>query len=155
MRVLCSVSFVVLLALATSASATLDPALLRGLGAEDSDEKIAAIGALVQAAPDAAAAILKAMADDRLLIADGRLLIAERGKVVDVATGTSVDPTPASAEPISINNRVRREIGAALAGLRLFAPVRELCLAAARDLAGAADADTLPSIRRTHGSTRP
>ena len=147
-RVLRGLLLFAFFAVATSASAALAPALLRGLGAEDSDEKIAAIGALVQAAPDAATTILKAMADDRLLIADGRLLIAEPGKVVELATGTTVDPAPASAEPISINNRVRREIGAALAGLRLLAPERELRFAAARELAGAADADTLPSIER-------
>jgi urea transport system permease protein len=140
--------FVLLQALATSASAALDPRLLEGLAAEDSDDKIAAVTTLVQQASDAAAPILKAMAEERLQVAEGRFLIVEGDRAVDAASGAVVAPVPPSAEPVSINNRVRREIGAALAGLRLFSPERDARLEAARELAGAADADALPLVER-------
>ena len=148
MRVFRSLRLVILFAFASRAFAALDPTLLEGLAAEDSDEKIAAIGRLVQAAPDASVPLLRAMGEDRLQIADGRLLIVEGDRVLDAASGTAVNPVPLSAKAVSINNRVRREIDAAIAGLRLFAPERAWRLAAARELARDADAETLVLIDR-------
>ena len=128
--------------------AALDPSLLQKLAAEDSDEKIGAIAALVQAADASALPVLQAMAEDRLAFADGRALIVEGDRLRDAVTTTFVDPAPSSTEAVTINNRVRRELAGALAGLRLFAADRELRFQAARELAGAAEAERLPLLER-------
>jgi urea transport system permease protein len=148
MRILRALAVVAAIAFANVALAAIDPALLRRLASEDSDEKIAAIGAIVAAAPDSALPVLNALADDALAIAGNRVLIIDGDNAIDAASGDAVKPAPASRESIAINNRVRREVASAIAGLKLFAPQRELRLAAARELAGSADADMLPSIQR-------
>lgn len=134
-----------------TASAALDPALLAKLAADDSGDKITAIGEIARAAPAEALPVLAALADDRLVVAGARVLIVADDKAVDAATGREV-ALPAEREGITINNRVRRELAAALAGLRLFAPERDVRLAAAGELAGSADVDVLPLVERALGN---
>ncbi len=131
-----------------SATAALDPALLRRLAAEESDEKIAAITALAQLDPEAALPVLKALNEDSLYLAGDRVLIIAGARATDAGTGADVKPIPADREGISINNRVRRELAAAMAGLRLFAAEPAVRLKAATELSGSADADTLPLLER-------
>jgi urea transport system permease protein len=142
-----SLLLTVLLPLAFSAHAALDPKLVAGLAAEDSDDKIAAIEALVRQAPDRALPVLKAMAEEGLALAGDRVLIVAGDRAIDAASGEEVRPAPQS-ESITINNRVRREIAAAMSALRLFSTDAGERLAAARDLAGSADAETLPLLDR-------
>lgn len=131
-----------------TAGAQLDPSVLARLAAEESDEKIAAITALAQASPNAALPVLMALNADQLYAAGGRVLIVAGDRATDAATGAEVSPVPATRESISINNRVRRELAAALAGLRLFASERAVRLTAATELARNADADMLPLLER-------
>ena len=141
---LAAVSFV-----AAPALAALDPAVVAKLAAEESDAKIEAIAALAKAAPEEALPVLSALASDKLEVADGRVLIVDGDRVVDAATGAEVKPAPTNRESISINNRIRREAAAAMAGLRLFAAERSVRLKAASELAGNdADAELLPLLEK-------
>jgi urea transport system permease protein len=101
--------------LAAPAQAALDAKAVAQLASEDSDEKIAAIWTLAQGGqPEEAMQVLQALAD---------------GSLKDVR-----------GEEITINNRIRGELAAALASLRLFDADRGVRLAAAKELQAGADA---------------
>jgi urea transport system permease protein len=101
--------------LAAPAQAALDARAVAQLAAEDSDERIAAIWTLAQSGqPAEAMPVLQALADGSLKDARG--------------------------EEITINNRIRGELAAALASLRLFDADRAVRLAAAKELQAGADA---------------
>lgn len=136
------------LASVAPAHAALDSEVVRRLAGDDSDERIAAIAAIAQADPALALPILKALTDDTLFVAGDRVVIVSGDRAVDAATGEDLKPVPKTRESVSINNRVRREIASAIAGLRLFAAEREVRLQAAIELTAGADADTLPLIER-------
>jgi urea transport system permease protein len=140
----------VLVLLAPQARAALDPALLARLGAEDTDEKIAAIRELAAAADPRAAEVLRALGDDSLALIDsgGRVAIVVGARLVDAASGADVGPAPANLETIVINNRIRGEIAGALAALKLGAADRATRLAAAKELQGSDNEDLLPALER-------
>ena len=96
------------LGLALAAHAAVDPALVKQLAAEESDDKIAAILQLAQTADPEAAKLLQSLADGTLKAEDG--------------------------SEITLNNRVRGELANALAGLRLFDANAAVRRAAAREL---------------------
>ncbi|MBL8502417.1 MAG: urea ABC transporter permease subunit UrtB, partial [Rhodocyclaceae bacterium] len=101
--------------LAAPAQAALDAKAVAQLAAEDSDERIAAIWTLAQGdQPAEAIKLLQALADGSLKDARG--------------------------EDITINNRIRGELAAALASLRLFDADRGVRLAAVKELQSGADA---------------
>lgn len=138
-----------LLALITlPATAAVAPETVQRLAGDDSDEKIAAVQAIAAEPPDTALRILRALGEDRLFVAGGSLLVQEGDAYLDAATGKALSAPPASAESVTINNRVRREVQGALAGLRLFDPVANRRLEAARELAGSAEPDSAPLIRQ-------
>src|SRR5215470_11054864 len=118
------------------------------LATGDSDEKIAAIGALVAGADPRAAILLQALADGELQIAGKRVLIVRSGEATDAATGEKVTPVPAEREDVIANNRVRGAMQGALAALKLVAPDRATRLAAARELAGGADESVLTIVKK-------
>ena len=126
--------FLVLLLCGWAVQAAPDPALVRQLGAEDSDERIVAIQKLARTADPEAAKILQQLADGSLKDAKG--------------------------EDITINNRVRREVEGALAVLKLIDPdpaarfkaVKEVAASGvdagmAPMLAAARDRESEPKIR--------
>jgi urea transport system permease protein len=63
-------------------------------------------------------------------------------------TGRPAGTAPTNLETVVINNRIRGEIGAALAALRLGSPNRAERLAAAKELQGSDNEDALPIIQR-------
>ena len=142
------------------AQAALDSMVLQQLAAEDSDEKIAAIGKLSQIgdaedhgqSQKAAQRVLKALSEDALYVADGRIVLVEGERVIDAASGEEIKPAPQNRESIDINNRVRRELASALASLRLFSSVRETRLAAAQELLDHVDAEMAPLLARALAS---
>ena len=133
--------------LAGSAFAAPDPAVVKQLADEDNTRKIEAIRLLTQGAEPEALRILKAMAEDSLVLAGGKLLIVENGQAVEAATGTPV-AAPASAESITINNRVRGELANALAALRLFDADRAARLEAVQKLQSKAGLELAPLLER-------
>ncbi len=108
-----------------------------------------AIGALVAGGDPRAAEVLAALADGALQTAGKRVLIVRAGEALDAATGEKVAPPPAEREDVVANNRLRGAIGRALAALKLVSRERGERLAAARALAGGADASMLPLVKRT------
>ncbi|MBN8453630.1 urea ABC transporter permease subunit UrtB [Accumulibacter sp.] len=131
------------------AQAAIDPELLKPLADDDSDRRIAAILALVEAAPEEAQPVLKAMAEDSLALAGERVVVlGEGGRVFDAASNRELTPPPAGVETIGINNRVRRELASALAALRLFSAERAVRWQAAQEVNQNADAKMLPLLER-------
>jgi urea transport system permease protein len=139
-----------LVLIAPAARATLDPALVAQLGAEDSDAKVETIRKLVAGEDARAEIVLKALGDDALALVDGgkRAVIVVDGQLSDAATGDTLGAEPADLETIVINNRIRGELGSALAALKLSSPDRAARLAAARELQGSDNEDALPIIER-------
>jgi urea transport system permease protein len=133
---------------AAPARAALDPELVARLGAEDSDERIAAIRKLVAGEDARAEAVLSALANDALAIVAGRAAIVADGKLADAATGRPLGDAPAGIETIVVNNRLRGELDGAFATLKLSSPDRGVRLAAARDLQGSENEDALPILQR-------
>ncbi|HLZ65499.1 MAG TPA: urea ABC transporter permease subunit UrtB, partial [Aliidongia sp.] len=94
---------------------------LAGLAGDGFDDKAAAIEALGASGDARAVAILKALADSRLAVTDGKqvLVEGEGGQFTDAASGAAVKP---EAEPdrVRVNNRLRGLIDQALSRLTLF-----------------------------------
>jgi len=132
----------------STASSALDRAAVEKLAFGESDERIQAIGALVAEGDPRAAEVLAALADGELQTAGKRVLIVRAGEALDAATGEKVAPLPAEREDVVANNRLRGAIGRALAALKLVSRERGERLAAARALAGGADASMLPLVKR-------
>jgi urea transport system permease protein len=143
--------YVILLSVALGsgqALAALDAELVKQLAAEDSDQKIAVINRLAQSTDERALKVLKALDADALYVADERVVILEGETAFDAVTGEALSPVPESRDGITINNRVRRELNAAIASLKLFFPDVGVRRAAARELEAKADAEQLPLIER-------
>ena len=136
-------------AAAFPALAALDPAAVRKLGAEETDDKLAGIAALAESADPAAFKVLQALADENLaVLKNGRVIIVEGAAARDAATGATVTAAAADREAITINNRVRRALDVALAALKLGSPERDVRLASARALQKEAGPELLPLISR-------
>ena len=130
--------------------AALDPALLAQLGDDDSEAKIEAIRKLVAAEDPRAIAVLKALGDESLALAAGgrQAVIVAGGQMTDAATGAALGAAPPDLEAIVINNRIRGELAAAIAALRLGSSARAERLAAARELQGSDNDELLPILER-------
>ena len=127
----------------------LDAESLKGLAADENDEKIAAISKLSELGDLAAISALQALFDGTLYVsAQGNLIILADDRAVDALSARPIEPTPDNLVSIDINNRVRRELNAALAALKLSAPERSVRLASAKQLQADADAGSLPGIER-------
>ncbi|OHC61799.1 MAG: urea ABC transporter permease subunit UrtB [Rhodocyclales bacterium RIFCSPLOWO2_02_FULL_63_24] len=111
-----------MLLLGFAAHAAPDPAVVRQLAAEESDDKIAAIHKLALTAEPEALAVLQQLADGTLKDAKG--------------------------EDITINNRVRRELEGALAVLKLIDPDATVRFKAVKEIASNVDAAMAPMLAR-------
>lgn len=137
-----------LLVCASQAHAALDPALVHQLAADDSDQKIAAIHALVRAAGTEAIPVLKALSQDALYVAGQKTLIIEDDHAIDAVTGEQVTPVPENPDAITINNRVRGKLADVLALLKLFDPSRDRRLTATKELEHDLDPAIAPVLER-------
>jgi urea transport system permease protein len=136
------------LLLFASRAFALEVANVEKLAFGESDEQVAAIAALVASGDPQAAAVLQALADGELQVAGKRVLIVKGEEATDAVTGAKVAPLPEEREGVVANNRLRRELAGALAGLKLISPQREARLAAVKELAGGADPAMLPLVKR-------
>ena len=108
--------------LSWSVQASVDPALVRQLAAEESDDKIAAIQAIAATAEPEALEILQSLSAGTLTAPDG--------------------------SEIMLNNRIRGELASALAGLKLFDADVTVRRAAARELQTNVGLDMVPLLAR-------
>jgi urea transport system permease protein len=133
--------------------AALDPALVVQLGDEDSEVKVEAIRKLVATQDARAEAILKALSDEAFGVIESadktkRAVIVADDALSDAVTGTALGKVPANFESTVINNRIRGELGAALAALRLSSSDIATRLAAAQELQSSDNEDALPIIEQ-------
>jgi urea transport system permease protein len=132
------------------AQAAPDPAVLAQLGAEDSDAKVEAIRKLTSSEDPRALAVLTALGNEALALVDEgrRAVIVDGGRIADAATGADLGAAPPTLDSIVINNRIRGEIAAAIAALKLGSPDSSVRLAAAKELQGTDNEDALLIIQR-------
>ena len=127
----------------------LDAESLAALTAGGTAAKLAAIKERVAAADVAATPVLRALEAGELHAdADGRAFIVRGERVLDPLTGepAAAAPDAAGLDKITINNRVRRALDAAVAALELAAPDPALRLAAAEAVRARADPEALPLL---------
>lgn len=136
---------------AAPARAAIEQRTVDALASDDSDERIAAIRELGASGDARAEELLNALDDDGVAFVDApgggkRVVLVRDGQAVDPVDGAALGVAPANAEPVVVNNRLRGEISAALAALRLASADRATRLAAAKALQGTDNEDLLPAI---------
>ena len=105
---------------AAGAHAALDARLVKQLTDDDSDQKISAITALAATASPDAEKLLQALASDALYATDAKIWFNADDKSYDAVTGAELTPAPETVDTVSINNRVRGALEAALSGFKLL-----------------------------------
>src|SRR5437763_5379890 len=135
------------LLLPASAFAAIAPESIRDLALGEGDARESAIASIVASGDPSAQSLLQAMqGGDVKTVGDDRVYLIKGDEAVDLLTGKTVKPVPDNLEDVVVNNRLRRELGMAIAALKLASGDRTARLAAARELQGGADESTLPAI---------
>ncbi|MBW8893710.1 MAG: urea ABC transporter permease subunit UrtB, partial [Burkholderiales bacterium] len=122
--------------LSCSAWAALSPELLARIAAGEGDERVAALNEAVAQGDPALANYLHALLDGRVRLREGKVVVTAEGG------------TPPEGEEPMLNNRLRREIDAALAGLDLLSTDRATRAKALVTLREDASAAKLPLYER-------
>ncbi|MEO8656278.1 MAG: urea ABC transporter permease subunit UrtB [Ramlibacter sp.] len=136
--------------LATSAHA-LTTAEARALVIGETDTRIEALNKAVADGDDRTAAFIQALADDAVEAAGDQVLVVRDGKGFDPVTGAP-SPLPADAEDVVSNNRMRGEIDAALAALKLFSRDERQRAEAVKVLRNDSDESRLPLIEKAYAA---
>ena len=113
----------------------------------ETDARIEALAKAVTTADDKTAAFLKALSEDAVKTAEGKVFILRDGKGFDPVSGAEV-PVPASAEDVINNNRMRGEIDTALASLKLFSKDEKTRAEGIKALQNESDEAKLPMIEK-------
>jgi urea transport system permease protein len=126
-----------------------DTEALKKLASDDFDEKAAAIESIAASPGPTTLPVLEALRDGTLRV-DGRGggWIVGGGGVLDALTGRPAELPSPEPEEVTINNMLRGSVDAAIAALGLFAPARDVRLAAARALASGEEAALRDTIAR-------
>ncbi|WP_291694520.1 urea ABC transporter permease subunit UrtB [Bradyrhizobium sp.] len=93
--------------------------------------------------------IISALQDERLMAdSDSKKVYIKQpdGKIIDAATGAPVDALPPGADAVRLNNKLRRNVEAALGGLTLLAPDPAARVAAAQSVFKSHDEALLPVV---------
>jgi urea transport system permease protein len=122
---------------------TADEAKSMAIG--EADSRIEALRSAVSAPDDKTIAFIQALSDDAVKIVAGKPVIVIDDKVVDPVTGTE-SALPDSAEDVMNNNRIRGELGNALAALQLLSPDVAVRRDAVKTLQGDVDESKLPLL---------
>ncbi|MFY9513400.1 MAG: urea ABC transporter permease subunit UrtB, partial [Rubrivivax sp.] len=110
-----------------------------------------ALNEAVAAADPALPAYVQAILADEVKLAGGKAYVLRDGKAVDAATGAAAT-LPDGAEDVVNNNRMRRELEAALAALKLFAPERAQRAQAIAELKDQIDEGKLKLLERAEAA---
>jgi urea transport system permease protein len=151
LRALRAIGILAVMAFATAARAdAVDDTLAKFLD-DKFPQTAAAIGELSAEAPPQAAAILEALADNRLLIDQADKIVAYKtaaGALLNAKTDETIPDTSASAfKKVRVNNALRSSIQGAMGSLTLANPDPEKRLAAAEDVFRTHDAKALPALQ--------
>lgn len=141
-------------ALAMQPAIALDRETAAAMASGGTGARIAAVQAAA-ARPDAAlAAFLQSLLEGRVRLLDERaIVVADDGSARDAVDGTPVDDIGRATSVVN-NNRMRRELGNAIAALELFSADDSVRLEAARRIADKPDPARLPLIERALGEER-
>jgi urea transport system permease protein len=126
----------------------LDAATVAKLAGGDGDEKVAAVAALVASGEARAATLLQALADGEVQVAGGRVIVVKADTATDAVSGAAIKPMPEGREDVVVNNRLRRELDAAMAALKLVSPDRAVRAAAVKELSGSAAEAMRPLVKQ-------
>ena len=144
---LACVAFALFAPVVAAFATTIAPQTIRDLAQGDGDARANAIAAIVASGDASALSLLQAMLDGDVKTAgEDRVYVIKGDDVVDLLTGKAIKPAPDNLDDVVVNNRLRRELGTAIAALNLASADRATRLAAAKDLQGGADENTLPAI---------
>src|ERR1700733_12640483 len=151
LRALRAIGILAVMAFATAARAdAVDDTLAKFLD-DKFPQTAAAIGELSAEAPPQAAAILEALADNRLLIDQADKIVAYKtaaGALLNAKTGEAIpDSSAAAFKKVRVNNALRGSIEGAMGSLTLANPDPEKRLAAAEDVYRTHDAKALPALQ--------
>ena len=134
--------------------------LVRQLGADDFDQKIAAVGELVALGDPRVVKLLQALENGDLYLAkDKKVVRAEQDgdnfATSDPISGAKIGTaTSDEIDQIVVNNRVREAIDAALGTLNLFSAGRDDRLAAALDLVKHPSPASVPALEKALAAER-
>jgi urea transport system permease protein len=151
LRALRAIGILAVMAFATAARADAVDGTLAKFLDDKFPQTAAAIGELSAEAPPQAAAILEALADNRLLIDQADKIVAYKtaaGALLNAKTGETIPDSSASAfKKVRVNNALRSSIQGAMGSLTLANPDPEKRLAAAGDVFRTHDANALPALQ--------
>jgi len=137
---------------ASTAMAAISTDAIRDIALGDGDDKVTAIRALAVSGDPVALPLLQSFLDgDVHTVDDKQVLLVKGDSATDLLTGKTVTPVPTALDDVVINNRLRREIGSAMAALRLTSGNRAERYAAAKELQNGADENLLPAITAAVG----
>jgi len=117
----------------------------KSIAVGEGDTRIEALRASIAGADDKTAQFIQALSEDAVKVVGDKPLIVRDGKGFDPVTGAEF-PLPDTAEDIMNNNRMRGEIDAALASLKLLSPDAALRREAVKTLQGDVDESKLPML---------
>src|SRR6202161_4458358 len=151
LRALRAIGILAVMAFATAARAdAVDDTLAKFLD-DKFPQTAAAIGELSAEAPPQAAAILEALADNRLMIDQADKIVAYKtaaGALLNAKTGEAIpDSNAAAFKKVRVNNALRSAIEGAMGSLTLANPDPGKRLAAAEDVFRTHDAKALPALQ--------
>jgi urea transport system permease protein len=141
----------VFLALASAAQAGPYEDALARFAAGSFDDTAEAINGVAASGNPLAATVIGALQDGRLSFSAQSKQIFFRDKAAalfDAATGGAVADAPSDLAPVRLNNRVRREIEAALGALTLMAPDPDKRLSAAQAVFKSRDQTALAALEQ-------
>ena len=117
------------------------------IAAGDGDERIAALNEVLAAGDAALVPFAQALLDDAVKTAGGKAYVLRDGKALEAASGAAA-VLPADAEDAVNNNRMRRELEAAIAAMGLRSPDRAVRAQAVLALKDSADEGKLALIEK-------
>ena len=143
------VRWLALCAVLTMSSSALALTLAEALGMAqgENDDRVQAIQKASTSADPAAAKFLQALVDGNVRFSADKVFVVTGDKAVDAISG-ALATLPEGVEEPSNNNRMRREIGGALAALQLFSADLKIRSAAVKSLASEADKSRLVLIEK-------
>ena len=147
LRLIACAFTVLTIGLAAPDSHALDRALVDRLASDDMMEKLDAIEKIAVSGETAALALLQAMQNGEIFLAqDGRAVIVSGDAVLDAATMQTLDPAPGLFSPVILNNRIRARLQTAIGALSLLSPERSVRLESATSLQWTEDVSLLPVV---------
>ena len=123
----------------------------RGIAIGETDARIEALNKAITTADDKTAAFLQVLADDAVKIAGDKVLVVKDGQGFDPVSGAAME-VPADAEDVVNNNRMRGEIEAAQALLKLFSKDEKLRREGIKALQTESDELRLPMIEKAYAA---